>query len=288
MPPRARRYDEVIVRRATTVQWQLLSRVLDDVRPEQYARPTRLGDWTVAGLVTHLGETVAAVSRSVAGAAPGSPTVLLSTYLTGTAARAEAVQRAVAAAGRRDPVRVREVFDGQLRDARAAVRSLGNAAAATTVAVRQGRLGLVDYLVSRLVETVVHLTDLHAALPEVALPPRILAPDGARTGGTGDVDPDAAQLVVRALADTLAHQVPGRTCEVRVTDARLRVGVAVQCLEGPRHTRGTPPNVVEVDDALLFAELATGRVPFATAVADGRVRASGERSDLTAYLPVLR
>ncbi|MGI8697947.1 MAG: sterol carrier family protein, partial [Mycobacteriales bacterium] len=64
-------------------------------------------------------------------------------------------------------------------------------------------------------------------------------------------------------------------------------GVAVQCVEGPRHTRGTPPNVVETDPA-GWLELATGRLRWADAVADGRVRASGSRAvNLSAYLPVL-
>jgi hypothetical protein len=62
--------------------------------------------------------------------------------------------------------------------------------------------------------------------------------------------------------------------------------VAVQAIAGPRHTRGTPPNVVETDP-LTWLRLASGRVSFATAVADGAVRASGTRADLSAYLPVL-
>jgi putative sterol carrier protein len=62
--------------------------------------------------------------------------------------------------------------------------------------------------------------------------------------------------------------------------------LAVQAIDGPRHTRGTPPNVVETDP-LTWLRLATGRLAFADAVATGTVRASGARADLTRYLPVL-
>jgi hypothetical protein len=85
---------------------------------------------------------------------------------------------------------------------------------------------------------------------------------------------------VRTLLARLADTVPGRAVEVRVPP----YGV-VQCVEGPRHTRGTPPNVVE-SDPVTWLELATGRVRWRTAVETGRVRASGIRSDLSAYLPL--
>jgi hypothetical protein len=87
--------------------------------------------------------------------------------------------------------------------------------------------------------------------------------------------------VVRLLARTLADLAPGRSVEVRVPPH-----VAVQCIEGPRHTRGTPPNVVEIDP-LAFLDLAGGQLAWDTAVSSGRVRASGERADLRAWLPLL-
>jgi hypothetical protein len=61
---------------------------------------------------------------------------------------------------------------------------------------------------------------------------------------------------------------------------------AVQVIEGPRHTRGTPPNVVETDPR-TWLEIATGRQSWNDAVASGRISASGERADLSDYLPVL-
>ena len=60
---------------------------------------------------------------------------------------------------------------------------------------------------------------------------------------------------------------------------------AVQCVEGPRHTRGTPPNVVETD-AETWLGLATGRLGWGEAVESGAVRASGERADLSDFLPI--
>jgi hypothetical protein len=103
---------------------------------------------------------------------------------------------------------------------------------------------------------------------------------------TWATEPDAAGRAVIATAvrwslEELAARAPGRTTEVRVPP----FGV-VQCIEGPRHTRGTPPNVVELDAATWLA-LVSGRLRWATALEQGSVRASGERADLTAHLPIL-
>jgi hypothetical protein len=97
-----------------------------------------------------------------------------------------------------------------------------------------------------------------------------------------DVEPDRTTLraAVRALLAALAAGAPGRSVEVRVPPYG-----AVQCVAGPRHTRGTPPNVVETDP-VTWVEIATGRVPWEAAVEAGRIRASGTRADLSGYLPV--
>ena len=60
----------------------------------------------------------------------------------------------------------------------------------------------------------------------------------------------------------------------------------VQCVPGPRHTRGTSPNTVETDP-LTWLRLATGRLSFERAVSAGAVSASGHRADLSDYLPVM-
>jgi hypothetical protein len=91
---------------------------------------------------------------------------------------------------------------------------------------------------------------------------------------------DAARLAVRYLLDKLAAAAPGRTVEVRVPPY-----AAVQAIEGPRHTRGTPPNVVEMDGR-TWLELALGRLTWDEAVAKGAVSASGSRADLSPYLPL--
>lgn len=85
---------------------------------------------------------------------------------------------------------------------------------------------------------------------------------------------------VRYLLQLLVEKAPGNSVEMRVPPFG-----AVQVVEGPRHTRGTPPNVVETDAATWIA-LATGDLAWADAAAAGRLRASGTRADLTALLPL--
>lgn len=92
--------------------------------------------------------------------------------------------------------------------------------------------------------------------------------------------PDEVRDAARYLLYTLAARHPGRVLEVRVPPA-----AAVQCLPGPVHTRGTPPNVVETDP-LTWIRLAAGRLSWADAVRSGAVRASGPRADLAACLPL--
>lgn len=96
--------------------------------------------------------------------------------------------------------------------------------------------------------------------------------------------PDRAALgsAVRLSLRTIAQDAPGNSVEVRVPPF-----AAVQCLAGPRHTRGTPPNVVETDPK-TWLELATGLLSWEDAVDSGRASASGTRADLTALLPVVR
>jgi len=85
---------------------------------------------------------------------------------------------------------------------------------------------------------------------------------------------------VRFTLEELAARAPGPTTEVRVPPFG-----AVQCLPGPRHTRGTPPNVVETD-AQTWLSLVFGRMTWDDAVATGKVRASGQRADLSEVLPL--
>jgi uncharacterized protein (TIGR03083 family) len=123
---------------------------------------------------------------------------------------------------------------------------------------------LTDYLVTRTVELVVHSDDLARA-----------------TGLDVPFDRAALAACTRLLADALAVKAPGASTEVRIPPFAV-----VQCVPGPRHTRGTPPSVVETDP-LTWIRLATGRAQWHTEVEAARVSASGERSDLGALLPVL-
>ncbi|NME78946.1 sterol carrier family protein [Rhodococcus sp. 105337] len=103
--------------------------------------------------------------------------------------------------------------------------------------------------------------------------------------GRSDDRPARADLAaaVRLSARTLEQIAPGSSVEVRVPPF-----VAVQCVEGPRHTRGTPPNVVETD-ALTWLRLAVGRLTFDEAVAVGSIDASGSRAgEIAHWLPLLR
>jgi len=130
----------------------------------------------------------------------------------------------------------------------------------------RGPIAATDYLTTRIFEVLAHAEDLSASLPDQ---PAV------------ELDRRALAAGVRALAGMLATRYPGRSVEVRVPPV-----IAVQAIEGPRHTRGTPPNVVETD-AVTFLRLATGRAGWASAVASGAVRASGNRADLSAQLPLL-
>ena len=96
-----------------------------------------------------------------------------------------------------------------------------------------------------------------------------------------DPEPDDRRIAARYLLYTLAARHPGRVLEVRIPPV-----AAVQCLPGPVHTRGTPPNVVETDP-LTWIRLAAGRLDWAGAVRSGAVHASGPRTDLAPYLPLV-
>lgn len=99
--------------------------------------------------------------------------------------------------------------------------------------------------------------------------------------GAADASRDALATAARYLLQLLAEKAPGHTVEVRVPPFG-----AVQCVEGPRHTRGTPPNVVEIGPR-NWVELASGRATWDQAVDAGWVQASGTRADLQGLVPVL-
>ncbi|MGW4492723.1 sterol carrier family protein [Streptomyces sp. NPDC004376] len=131
------------------------------------------------------------------------------------------------------------------------------------VDVGSGVMTLDDFLVTRLVDLVLCADDLTTRGLDVPL------------------DRQALAAATRVLADTLALKSPGASTEVRVPPYAV-----VQCVPGPRHTRGTPPNVVETAP-LTWLRLATGRLTWPDALARAEVSASGERADLSGLLPLL-
>ncbi len=87
-------------------------------------------------------------------------------------------------------------------------------------------------------------------------------------------DPEIMSQVREILAK-VSKLAPGHAVELRIPPYS-----AIQCVEGPKHTRGTPPNVVEMSADVLF-DISAGKITWDDATSDGRISASGERSDLT-------
>ena len=98
----------------------------------------------------------------------------------------------------------------------------------------------------------------------------------------GEPERSVLATAVRYLLEELAEIAPGNSVEVRVPPFG-----ATQCVAGPRHTRGTPPNVVETDPETWLA-LATGSLAWDDAVRDARVIASGSRAEIARVLPIVR
>lgn len=112
---------------------------------------------------------------------------------------------------------------------------------------------------------------------------RKIKPDAGQAAVAAVRAGDQTQLAtaVRFLLEELGTRAEGNTVEVRVPPFG-----AVQCIEGPRHTRGTPPNVIEMSPEVWFA-LATGELNWDAAVADGSIHASGTRAEIKDQLPLL-
>lgn len=256
------RFDFGTVARVMSAQHAVLDATVAAVPAESFGLPTRLGSWTVAELVAHIGLDMGAVSRYLRGEPALRASLDAPAYALACAGAATGVDervRMMSAEAR--PAELRHLVHESRLEADELVAA---ADPRFTVPSRLGPIGLADFLATRCVEATVHGLDLAAAL---------------------GVDPplvdDAVTVAVRVLANALAEKAPGYAVELRVPPH-----VAVQAVEGPRHTRGTPGNVVECD-AVTWLELATGRVAWSVAVGAGRVSASGERADLSSYLPVL-
>ncbi|MEG8276131.1 maleylpyruvate isomerase family mycothiol-dependent enzyme [Streptomyces sp. AHA2] len=264
MPPakkRTRSYDSVKIRAAVLGQFGHVRQAVGSLTPEQLALPTRLGDWTVRELAAHVTMAVEAVSRNLDREEPARPELGLLDWPAATAARAADIDD-----GTRRLAAAHPDLDALYAEtAERLTKKLADAPGSRVLAARTGAMTLADYLVTRTVELVVHTDDLNDAVPGLGIP----------------VDRQALAACTRLLADALAVKAPGGSTEVRVPPYAV-----VQCVEGPRHTRGTPPNVVETDP-LTWIRLATGRLEWARALRDAQVGASGERADLSPHLPLM-
>lgn len=261
MPPakkRTRSYDSAKIRAAVLGQFGNVRAAVEGLTPEQFDGPTRLGEWTVRELAAHVTMVLGSVVRKLSEPEPARLELALLDWPSATVTAAASIDEDT-----------RAIDTGDLAGlyARTAARfeaAISGAPDERLVPTRFGAMRLGDHLVTRTVELVVHTDDLNAA-----------------TGLDIPYDRQALAACTRLLADALAAKAPGGAVEVRVPPFAV-----VQCVEGPRHTRGTPPNVVETDP-LTWIRLATGRTGWSEALDTAAVRASGERADLSGVLPIL-
>ncbi|UIX32805.1 maleylpyruvate isomerase family mycothiol-dependent enzyme [Streptomyces sp. GQFP] len=262
--PRTRTYDPAKTRTAVLTQYANIRTAVRTLTPDQLTLPTRLGDWTVRDLVAHVTMAVETVSRNLDRDEPAKAELALLDWPFATAARAADIAGGTheLAAGHPDRDSLNALYS--LTEHRLTQR-LATAPGTRRLATRTGAMTLADYLVTRTVELIVHTDDLNDAVPGLDIP----------------YDRQALATCTRLLADTLAAKAPGGSTEVRIPPYAV-----VQCVEGPRHTRGTPPNVVETDP-LTWIRLATGRVTWTDALDKAQASASGERADLGDLLPLM-
>ncbi|HEX8094910.1 maleylpyruvate isomerase family mycothiol-dependent enzyme [Jatrophihabitans sp.] len=243
-------------------QAALIRNWLAELPHEAFGRPSVLPGWDVRLLTGHVVMVFRGLQRALDQPTDGAP-LALHDYVARYRPDAELIDAATAelAAGQ-TPGDLLTELDLALSDLRSRLAE----PLPKVVLAPRGPIGGADYLTTRIFEVLAHSDDLSRSLPDrepIAL------------------DRSALGAGVRSLAGMLAAKYPGRSVEVRVPPA-----VAVQCIAGPRHTRGTPPNVVETDP-VTFLRLATGRLDWHQALAAGQVRASGNRADLRAQLPLL-
>ncbi|MCX4779442.1 maleylpyruvate isomerase family mycothiol-dependent enzyme [Streptomyces sp. NBC_01264] len=262
MPPakkKPRTYDQAKIRTAVLAQFGHVRDAVRELDADQLARPSGVGHWSVAELAAH----IAWIADSLAGALTRPPAAVpelsAAEWPFATASLAGKIAEAA-----------KETLEGaplvELHD-RAGIRlaeALDANPGSRVLDLWIGAMTLADFLVTRTVELVVHTDDLRRA-----------------TGLDIPVDRQALAACTRLLSDALALKAPGGAVEFRVPPFAV-----VQCVEGPRHSRGTPPNVVETDP-LTWIRLATGRTSWAEALDGAQVRASGERADLSGLLPLM-
>lgn len=262
-PPSKRSYDPARVRQALIGQVEAVTAAAHELTAEQRALSSGLPGWDVHRLLVHIALQIDALPRFLAGpeAATRVPELDLPTWVLTTGTVAADLDRETREESAHAPD-----AGARINEAVAQLEPVLESAVRADLLIPHGfgAMRMLDFTVTRLVELVVHSDDLARA-----------------TGTAVTLDRLALAATVRVLTDALAVKAPGSSVEVRVPPFAV-----VQCVEGPRHTRGTPPNVVETDP-LTWVRLATGRIAWTDARAAGAVSASGERADLDGQLPLL-
>jgi uncharacterized protein (TIGR03083 family) len=231
---------------------------LDGVHDAQFALPSVLPGWDVRTLVGHIHMVVDGAAERL-GTRAEPPATPVAEYVKRYRRDADDIaRRTLDATGESSPAELRAA----LRGATDLVGAVAGIAASTVLLGPRGPIRADDWLATRVVDLVVHADDLSRSLPSAPPVPLVRA---------------ALAVATRTLAEIMAAQAPGRSVELRIPPF-----IAVQVIAGPRHTRGTPPSVVETDP-LTWIRLATGRVEWA----DAAVSASGQRADLSTYLPLM-
>ena len=253
--PKTRRPNSAKVRQAVVDQWQAHVDYAAQLTPEQLAAPSNLAGWDVRTLVGHVAYTVHSVQTWAAQPVAGVEAEVYD-WMTSTPTAAAAVDAVT-----RELVEEGVVLADEVAESEKVMARYGDE---EPIAMRFGGMRFDDFLVSRIVEATVHADDLENS-----------------TGREFPHAREALAITIRQLADAMAAKVPGNAVELRVPPF-----AAVQCVEGPRHTRGTPPNVVEMAPK-TWIRLAAGRMNWDEAVDAAAVTASGSRADLKEYLPLM-
>ncbi len=244
-------------------QWAEFRRWCATLEQGVVDEPSSVPGWSLLDLVSHFVRVSETVSFAASRPSTKQP-LTVSEYVASyrDVAQAIADESRVHASGFDD---VLAELDRSALDASRAL-SDGTLEFATVVEPRRGPIRWGDFVRTRCIELAVHVDDLVRS-PSV--------PDGPAATAS------CLKVATRALAQVLGERAPGRSVEVRVPPY-----AAIQVIDGPRHTRGTPGAVVELAP-VTFMRLAAGRVSWADAVDTGDVLASGERTDLSPWLPLL-
>lgn len=243
---------------AYAAQAAALADWLADLPDEVYAQPSVLPGWDIRTLVGHIAGSKEGLASYLTTRADGPP-LAPATYVQAYApAAADISAQTVAATGADTPAQLQQRL-------RVPIEVPAGVTDQTVIGAPRGPSTALDFARTRTLDLVVHVDDLARSLPDHEPP----------------LQKAALASTTRTLAEMFATRAPGRSVELRIPPY-----VAVQAVPGPRHTRGTPPNVVETGPR-IWLRLATGRLGWSDAVAAGAVTASGNRADLTPYLPLL-